>query len=463
MSAFGVNLEIKGVPDTVEFGKFITVDIVYEGGKPYGDFDLQQWQGDFFIDYRGKAREAIDDKRVRITQHLRLYPRGTGSLVIERIAFGGTIAGPIRIQSLPPLRKGVDASPQLHSLPNVIWQGQQITLTVDVPLLHPSNRIKAEEVAFEGFKVLGVDKSKLQKNGAEVVRLQWHLVAEQARIQQLAPPAIEQRGRGRWRFYLPFTSVNVRPLPSYLLPGVPVGNFSAQATVEKILGIKWWVVSLESQGDLSTDVYGVRNYMATLAGVGARSVHKTAKPWAGGVASQEYRVKVPDWSLGRKLPLLNLRYFDTEAGRMREFPVSFPSAWNIPKSVFWLIVFLFLAVLGTLGLLSHRLLQKFQSLQHIKQAILNAPNADALRTILLATGPFVSLTAWAESMQSEGAVKQAEQINALSFSISQGDLPVTLKRSVMRWYQPQRVGNLRRWLGARIDFSRNWHRVQPKK
>ncbi|MGV6816061.1 MAG: hypothetical protein ACWA44_02185 [Thiotrichales bacterium] len=429
---FAVSLNLDGLSDEVEFGKFLSVDVRYEGGKPQGDFDLQQWQDDFFIEYRGKEREPIDDRRVRVIQHLRLYPRGTGSLVLERIAYGGTFFGPVRIQSIPPLRNQIDASPRLSTLPKSIWSGQLFSLRVKVPLLHPSNHIDVETAEIPGFRVLGTER----KSEADSVELSWYLVAERSGEQLLAPPAIEQRGRGRWRFYLPFSRLGVKPRPSYLLPGVPTGKPDVQVAIKKEAGKKWWELSIQSSGDLPRDIYGVRNFMATMAGVTAGDVERRDQPWAiGRGAARVYRVAVPDWAFGGKPLELELRYFDTDAGIMKEIPIKFPGAWNFPGIFLWLLMLPAVALAWALIFMVRRLIGAAQDLQHFRQRLAASSDAHELRRVILAAGQYVSLDDWARGSSGNVAQSLAQQLNALSFS-PEADLSFeAIRQAVIEFYR----------------------------
>ena len=107
----------------VEMGKYLDVRIVYDGEVGVGRADLRQWADDFFVDRRDTASESLVSGEIRTTERVRLYPRDVGDWVLERIALGGAVAGPLRVEVTPTVRDGIDGTPRWLPAPQQVWQG----------------------------------------------------------------------------------------------------------------------------------------------------------------------------------------------------------------------------------------------------------------------------------------------------------------------------------------------------
>ena len=81
--AEAASLRIEGADTEVEMGKYLSVQIVYDGESAVGSADLRQWVDDFHIDLRDSTTENLLSGAIRTTQQLRLYPHAVGEAVLE--------------------------------------------------------------------------------------------------------------------------------------------------------------------------------------------------------------------------------------------------------------------------------------------------------------------------------------------------------------------------------------------
>ena len=422
----------------VEMGKYLDVRIVYDGEVSVGRADLRQWADDFFVDRRDTASESLVSGEIRTTERVRLYPRDVGDWVLERIAVGGAVAGPLRVEVTPTVRDGIDGTPRWLPAPQQVWQGQSFEVGVELALLHPSNQIAVEEPEFAGFDVQTLPREQVAGPGGGQVRLRWRLTAREKGDHQIAPPAMEQRGRGRWRFHLRPRAVQVLPLPSYLPPSVPVGEVTLHAEMTEVEGEPHWQVSVLNRGQLPESVYGMRSMLAAAAGSSVEEigVSPVEVDEAAGTSVQRYRVPVPAWLAGWGTgPQLELRYFDADQGRLATSQARLPLMWRVPPPFAYVLLAIAVVMLATVVKVLHRPARRWLSIWHLRRSLRGAADVHAIRRLLLDSGGHVSLSAWAAAQPDGAAVDLAEQINAACFS-PRGSRDVATLREALRVVQP---------------------------
>jgi len=415
----GAALDIAIEDPRVEMGKYLNVRIVYDGESTVGAADLRQWADDFVIDRRDTDSQSLVDGSVRTTQRLRLYPRSPGEKVLERIALGGTAAGPLHVTVVPTVRDGIDGTPRWLPAPAQVWQGQTFEIGVQLALLHPSNHIAVEDAVFPGFDVLALPREQVPGGAGGVVRLRWRLTATDPGHHAIDLPAVEQRGRGRWRFYLKPAVIVVRPLPSYLPPSVPVGEVSLRSALLQAEGRLVWEVTVSNQGRLPASVYGMRSALAAAARRDADDVVVSAveDEVGTGRSSQRYRVPVPAWSLGwGDGPSVGLRYFDVGRGQLATLRSSLPATWRLPAVARYGLAGLGIVMAAAVGVAVRRLAGQILARRRLRAKLREAGDAHALRQVLLESGGYATLGEWAANRPVPRAATVAAEINTACFS-----------------------------------------------
>jgi hypothetical protein len=412
-------LRIEGVDAQVEMGKYLNLQIVYEGESAVGSADLQQWADDFHIDLRDRDSESLLNGDVRTTQRLRLYPRQPGEAVLQRIALGGAVAGPLRVDVVPAERDGIDGTPRWLPLPDRVWQGQAFEIGVDVALMHPSNHIALEDALLPGFDAWALPRQLSTRDDVDVVQLRWTLTAFTSGRHRLSLPPIEQRGRGRWKFFLRAKEIRVVPVPSYLPPSVPVGKVTLESALIDGDGQRHWQVVVHSRGRLPEVTYGMRAALADAAGIDVDRVEVSdiETNAVTRIALQRYRVPVPDWSFGRtERRSVSLRYFDTDVGQLTEVQTRLPAVWRLPNYAGITLVVIGVLLLVYLSRRSWRLIRHLLARRQFRQALAKAPDAHALRCLLIKDGGHYTLSEWAVVQGDPVATRTAALINKACFS-----------------------------------------------
>lgn len=426
---------LKVVPDKsqVEMGKFLSVRIIYIGDSVPDSSSHDLWFEDFFVEHRETETETLPNALIQFTEYLRLYPRSSGNKTLGSIAMGGAFAQPVSIKVLPVIRKGIDGTPYWQALPESIWQGETIKVSITQNLLHPSNQVIAEDVVFPGFYVQSTEQEVWLKNDIKKVQLNWMITANKQGVFQLDLPAIVQRGRGRWRFYLPRAVLEVKPLPAYLPATVPVGQLSIETGLSYKGDQPFWWVELRNKGQLPEEIYGIRKQLSALTGLDAELVEqlsdtylsiKQAGPDEDGFPSQRgfiqrYQIPVPEWTWGfTEGPEISAAYFSVQAGHTKIIKKHLPAVWHISKP--WLSVFFVLFCLVLLLLLYglNKGLKNIMAWRHYRHLLSQTHQAHELRKLLLLQGDFLTLDAWAADgfVQQEAKNNIARQLNALCYA-----------------------------------------------
>ncbi|MCU7939254.1 MAG: hypothetical protein KZQ64_16350 [gamma proteobacterium symbiont of Bathyaustriella thionipta] len=416
--------EVKIVLNTseVEMGKFILVRIEYRGDSVPEISNIQQWYDDFFVDRRDEGAEKFPDGLIVYTETMRLYPRKTGDIVLASVALGGAIAQAVKIKVTPAIRSNINGTPQWQALPETIWQGQTVEISILQNLLNSSNQVVTEEAQFPGFYVERLDQKVTTQNTIKTVQLHWRITAQTSGLIQLDPPAIVQRGRGRWRFYLPRATIQVKPLPSYIPPTVPVGRLSIRTGVMQINNKPLWTVEIQNEGQLPDEIYGIRTQLSKLTGASLESVEVSAsRPDSTSplTSIHFYRVLVPDFSWGfNDGPEVVIPYFDVDEGSLKKMTEKLPGVWYF--STQWLNLFFIVLVLLSviIVIVCTRSMKTFLAWRHYRCLLKQAGNPHELRRLLIAQGPFLTLSDWSASKQSKRANQIAAALNCLCFSPS---------------------------------------------
>lgn len=363
----------------VEIGKYLNARIVYVGQQSVGLAMLGQWQTAFVIDRRDHDSDNLPDGQIQTVEHLRLYPRAVGETVLESIALGGTKAKPMRVRVKPAVRNGIDGTPKWQQLPDKVWQGQTFEISVKVGLLHHSNHIAVESAEFPGFTVAPLKSLETTQQGIRYKLLRWQLTAQTPGLHTLDAPAIEQRGHGRWRYYLPLQNMEVLPLPAYLPASVPVGKPQIKTAV---VNGHYWEVRYALAPPVSEHPYGLYTGLAAIASQPVSAIKLLTATEGSGPA---FRVPLPDWSWGRfSQPSLTLPYFDTQAGQLQETLVVMPALWRLPLAA--KIILGLLALVGFVAgyFLVRPLIKHWQLRRQIRQIMATHLAPCAKRKALLA-------------------------------------------------------------------------------
>lgn len=410
------NLSIETETRQVEMGKYLGIRIVHTGEQSPGSADLRQWQDDFHVDRRGSEVDTLSDGQIQSIERLRLYPKRTGELLLESIALGGAIASPVRIQSQPTVRDGIDGTPAWQGLPKQVWQGQAFEVAIDMNLLHPSNHMAVEEMVGPDWVIQELPRIEEADKQGKTITLHWRLLSHGSGHLTINAPPIEQRGRGRWRFYLPSPVVEVLPLPSYIPPTVPVGGIKLSPSLTEQSGTRYWQLQVSGEGELPDAIHGLRHQLATIAGVETDQVTIRSPNTSKGGETLVYHVPLPEWSWGfGKGPKISVDYFDTNSGRLALGETHLPAIWQAPYFAQGLLALLGLALAAAVAVAAKQLISELIDKRRFARQLQCVDNPEQLRTLLLSTSKTRNLAEWGDSMSTNAHAKFVRQLNHACF------------------------------------------------
>ena len=417
----------------IERGRVFIGTLHYRGKSGTGPADLRDWEKAFFVERSNFSAEEHDGL-IESSEDIRLYPRRSGELVINAIAHGGVIMEPIPVRVRPLRRNGITGDPSIEPLPAGVQVGSPLAVTVLAPLLAPGNKVRAEPWEAPGFRVEALPSKRIATAAGEAVALRWRLYPLAKGHHRLEPPAVAQKGNGRWRFHLPLQEIAVTPLPSYLPPTLPVGRLAVSSRALRVNDQPFWEVTLHGPGLLDDHPWGLHQALAEATGIGEGAIRLfDERVDADGLRHKRWRLPVPrghfDLLHG---PKITLRYFDPATQRVESITHRLPRGENIPT---WLGVLLIIGAIGigmliALGVaqLVRPLLQWWRN----HQALTRATDPDALRRLLLRQHDCRHLEQWAAGQRSVCATQAAAELNALCFSRNATPDFATVKEKVLR-------------------------------
>lgn len=412
-------LTIEADKTELEMGKFLTVKLVYIGQNIPEPAQLPSWKKDFYIEEMSLDTEQLPQAYIKTTQKLRLYPLSTGKKTLHAIAQGGAIARPVHITILPVIRNNINGTPHWLSIPEEIWQGETIVVSVVINLMSADNQVKTEEPRFPGFALIKSWQKKIIHNGVDAISINWLLVARNYGYFVLNAPSVIQRGRGRWRFYLPEKTINIKPLPAYIPSTVPVAKLRVNTEPGYKNNQPIWRVIVTSKGQLPEEIYGLRTKLAEIGQTSPDKVlvNSSRRLIADQILFvQHYQLAVPQWSTGFDQNLLSLDFFNPSQGQLKQITINLPSVWLIPPLWWYFFIGLSLLMAGVISYFLFKLIKNYRHRKYFIRAVNDCRTPDELRLLVLQDSNSTTLSDWfiKSNINSIGSVSQ--QLNKLSFS-----------------------------------------------
>jgi len=415
----------------IEMGKFIIATITYHGSKSPAAIDLSQWQDDFYFDRNDP--DTVDDENNQLQQQtrVRLYPRHSGEITLDAIAAGGAIAYPRHVQVLPAIRNGIDATPKLQALKTEYWADEAIDIQIDVALHDKRNNVAAKDFEPEFFDSLRLPDQTIDKDRQPAIRLHWQLLSARKGDYWLELPSIVQRGRGRFRFYLPKLKLHIKPLPAYLPPTVPVGQPKVTVAIKTIANQKILQLSIQNRGRLPDGLQGFSDFLQALGIDESTVVSKDISQQ--GVIVRIKQIPLPTWLWPRQIDY-RLNYFDSTAGQLKTLQQPLPWLWHAPRGFYWLMILLatLLMFLGMNRL--DRWAARWRQRYRLRQQLIRANNPPQLRKILIDSAAVNTLQQWAQqfSRQRTQASALASRLDRACFSNQPTQSLAALKQDSVR-------------------------------
>ncbi len=416
LSVYAASLQVGLNKNKVETGKYILATISYRGDSNPGELNLSEWRESFHVENQQVELTELVDGQIQSDTSVRLYPRFQGQLTLSSLAYGGAISASQQLTILPSIRNNIDSSPVLHSVQQNYWTDQAIMITVDIALHEKSNEIVVNDFVNDLFVVRTLKPERMINPSADVIRLQWMLLTPDKGVYQLELPSIQQRGRGRFRYYLPAVTLNIRPLPAYLPVTIPVGNIRVQSDVIKEDNKPAsWLVVIDNSGRLPDHIEGLQTFLDKLKIAGQDVIIENKADKHSDKVSRRLLIKIPEWHLTQDNEL-ELEYFDTTSGRLQVLKHSLPAVWRIPGYAWITIICFLLTVIIYTAYRVYKLALKIRQWRRFRSTIDQSTSANQLRKLMLQTNTSKNLTEFTGGQQDELLKKIVVDLNEICFN-----------------------------------------------
>jgi len=195
--------------------------------------DISNLKKDFGVEIIESASKLEGNVNIQ-TLVLKLYPRNIGVISIPALRFNEQVTTPLNLNIKPAKANHGTVQIETSYSASSVWQRQQLTLLASVITPSKFAIIELDKYTQTGVEAytLPVTKQTLA-NGQYKITTGWKLYPLISGKQTFIPPSLNYRlnGKIQRKFFPPSNVVNVRKLPSYIPPLMPVGELSFNSTV----------------------------------------------------------------------------------------------------------------------------------------------------------------------------------------------------------------------------------------
>jgi len=285
------------------------------------------------------------NKKIQILK-FKLYPRQTGSIKIPGISSKNVSSQEKKIV----VTKGKTSSPLIILPKNKLYEQQQLIIHVKVLSADSTSRLSIDKKpVIENFASMPLpfERSK-NKDGMYVLKTGWALTALKSGHLNLKLPPIEYSvsGVSRKKFFLPSKLINIKALPLYLPPTIPIGKISIQSELSQngLLqsnSISYWNIKLVGNLNDSYKLPPILRQIKSNSQIKFLPVNSTRST----KTTNNSLISVVNHSIPFKalnsgfltFPEVQLQYFDPINGKINTLTHKAKGAFVL--SLFWRILF----------------------------------------------------------------------------------------------------------------------------
>lgn len=289
--------------------------------------DLAPLERDFYLADSGPYEAQEEGGRLPFT----LFPRNSGTIILPPLQIRDVRSEAQSIEVTPAQANGVPLAVNSQVSTTTPWVRQQVLITLEVITSDRFSRLVVESPELPGFEVLPLDseREQVETPHGERTRLRtgYALFALTPGKKSLRLPLVGYRldGGTRRHFVLPEPELEVKALPPYVPPTLPVGRVVIES-------------SLQTEGMLYPEELAILHLRLKAPMVPphwlpplhrrlvdnekmrylpAQSDYSAAPDGSGVNALAEHRIPLSTLAQGwLDLPTLELNYFDPVTGRL---------------------------------------------------------------------------------------------------------------------------------------------------
>lgn len=323
-------LQLSVTSNQGEYGKPILVDLWARNELPdLKSLDLSPLDQDFVVE----MPDNIEHDTTTGQQHWRihLYPRRLGELLIPSLYFQDGKTDPVKV-IVDPAVESKDSPISVSS--NIgetrVWLNQAVPVTVQVETDRQFARLDSETHRLDGadIVVLPYTRDKRLQDGKQIMqhRIQWLIYPQATGIISIQLPAVnyERNGLVTHRFYPPRLELQVKALPAFVPPTMPVGQITLDVSLPDVLflikdELTFLTLRIASESPPEQQPFSVLRQLISNSTVTVYP-HRDLAADGNGMANQnERRYQVPFTPniMGIiRLPAIRLQYFDPSIGKI---------------------------------------------------------------------------------------------------------------------------------------------------
>lgn len=343
---------------------------------------------DYTIDDTADTRWP--NENVQIVK-FKLYPRNTGESIIPSITLG----------KVRTIKKKVNVVTKNTSVPNISFSSkhpytrEQFIINISIISNESTSRLAIKEK----LKVKGFESTTLpfirnkRKDGSYINTIGWAITPLKSGQLKLTLPPVEYSisGVSRKQFYFPHTTLNVKPLPSYLKPTITVGNVTLQSDTPTSLylnaeSISYWNININGNVNNSYRLPKILNQIKSNKKIKfLPAIIKRSSKFIDGelISTTNYSIPFKPLVSGYlELPKLNVQSFDSNTGKIETS--TYHSKKILSLSTFWrssIYIFILILAIYTFNIIYKKFILMVQSRKQRHKALFILENAENISDI----------------------------------------------------------------------------------
>lgn len=323
----------------IQLGHYINAELYgIDLKSKLADIDLRNLNENFGVTIEETSGGMEDDRwpnqSVQMSQ-LKLYPRTTGNLTVPALSIDNAHNKQQTILVVPGIKKSRTGTTNISQKINISsiqpWERQQVIIEVEVTAADTFSSLRSEKLNVPGFEIFPIPPSaeKVIRNeiSHSVMRIGWVLLPLSSGAYNIEIPPIQYRRSGQTKrtYYFPKQNINVKTLPPYIPPTMPVGkiNITTRLKSDTLFypGIlRYWDITLTGNGVSPGWIPPVLRQIKSNSDIQILPVHteRTPKVTRDGLQGQViHNIPFKPVSSGRlSLPSLRIQYFDPASAKI---------------------------------------------------------------------------------------------------------------------------------------------------
>ncbi len=223
-----------------------------------------------------------------------------------------------------------------------VWQRQQVIITLEVKTDDPFSRLEIDSFQEKGLTIVPYKQQRIENKEHVLLIKKWAVFPFIAGNRMLKLPEVVYRPNGgrKQKLALKELSLNVRKLPVYVPPTMPVGNISLISTWDNSWltspnNLLEWKIQVKGEGVAQQTLPPITRQIVnqkTLRFLPAKSNQKTLFLDQGITNQISYSIPLKATQSGLvDLPIIDVQFFEPVSGKLQKTQLSPPLILSLNK------------------------------------------------------------------------------------------------------------------------------------